>query len=267
MPEIKNQLDVLRILPKTNCRKCDLPTCLTFAVAVIQGNKGLADCPYIDQEVLEQYEVPGSQKPGPEEDSERALEKLGSQIRDIDLSSTVQRLKARFAGDQLLIHCLSKDFAVNPDGTLASDCHLNGWVAGPLLNYVISCQGVDAKGEWVPLRDLPGGADWGRFFEHRCELPFKRLVDNYTNLFEVIIDIFDATPAPDSFDSDIAVIIHPMPRLPVLICYWKPEDGMESSLNMFFDVTAEDNLPIGSIYLLCAGLVTMFEKIAHTHGK
>lgn len=50
------------------------------------------------------------------------------------------------------------------------------------------------------------------------------------------------------------------------ICYWKPEDGLESSLNIFFDATAEDNLGIESIYALAAGLVRMFENIALRHG-
>jgi len=42
---------------------------------------------------------------------------------------------------------------------------------------------------------------------------------------------------------------------------------MESSLNVFFDDTAEENLIIDSLYALVTGLVMMFEKIAITHGK
>ena len=57
-----------------------------------------------------------------------------------------------------------------------------------------------------------------------------------------MIQVFSAKRAPNAFDSDIAVILHPLPRIPMLICYWKPDDGMESSLNVFFDDTAEENL-------------------------
>ena len=57
-----------------------------------------------------------------------------------------------------------------------------------------------------------------------------------------------------------------MPRVPILICYWKPEDGLESSLNVFFDVTISDNLNIEFVYSLGIGLVTMFEKISLRHG-
>jgi hypothetical protein len=100
-----------------------------------------------------------------------------------------------------------------------------------------------------------------------CEKPLKQVADRYTDIFEHMIQVFDAKPAPHAFDSDIAVVLHPLPRVPMLICYWKPEDGMESSLNLFFDDTAEDNVNIDSLYSLGVGLATMFDKIAFTHGK
>ena len=58
----------------------------------------------------------------------------------------------------------------------------------------------------------------------------------------------------------------PLPKVPMLINYWEPEDGLGSSLNIFFDDTAEDNLSIESIYSLGTGSVVMFEKVAQRHG-
>jgi hypothetical protein len=68
------------------------------------------------------------------------------------------------------------------------------------------------------------------------------------------------------FDADIAVVLHPLPKLPLLVCYWKPDEGMPSDLNLFFDDTAAANLAIEAIYTLGAGLSLMFEKIAQRHG-
>ena len=94
----------------------------------------------------------------------------------------------------------------------------------------------------------------------------KQVADIHTDLFEHMIHIFSARPAPDAFESDVAVILHPLPRIPMLVCYWKPDSGMESSLNVFFDDSAEDNLNVDSLYRITAGMVIMFEKIAVTHG-
>ena len=43
-------LDILKLLPRTNCGACAEPTCLVFATHVSQGAKGLDACPHIDQE-------------------------------------------------------------------------------------------------------------------------------------------------------------------------------------------------------------------------
>jgi hypothetical protein len=45
-----------------------------------------------------------------------------------------------------------------------------------------------------------------------------------------------------------------------------PEDGLESSLNLYFADTADQNLTIGSVFSLGAGLSQMFGKLALRHG-
>jgi ArsR family metal-binding transcriptional regulator len=51
-------LDILKLLPKTNCRQCGAPTCMVFAVMVGQGEKTPAQCPALgrqDHEKLQEY--------------------------------------------------------------------------------------------------------------------------------------------------------------------------------------------------------------------
>ncbi|MFH1034069.1 MAG: DUF3786 domain-containing protein [Pseudomonadota bacterium] len=266
MAKLSNHLEVYKLLPKTNCRQCGLAACLAFAVAVIQGHKRLDECPHLPPEIGAQHQADGPSSPEAAQDMSGTLQTLQEQARGRDLGEAARRLGAELRGDRLIIPCLGKEFSLGPEGILSS-CHINPWVSLPILNYVLHGAGLEPRGTWLPLRDLPGGLDWGRFFAHRCEAPLRQVIDNYTALFKLIVDIFDGRPAPARFDSDIAVLIHPLPKLPILLCYWKPEDGMDSSLNMFFDITADKNLPIESIYTLGVGLVTMFEKIALTHGR
>jgi len=44
MPRLKLP-EILKLLPKTNCRDCGAPTCLVFATWVMEGVKGAEDCP------------------------------------------------------------------------------------------------------------------------------------------------------------------------------------------------------------------------------
>jgi len=45
-----NILEILKLLPKTNCRQCGEPTCMVFAAKVAEGGKGPEDCPPLDEE-------------------------------------------------------------------------------------------------------------------------------------------------------------------------------------------------------------------------
>ena len=51
-------LEIFRWLPRTNCRKCNEPTCLVFATRLAEGVKSAPDCPELSQEArqgLEEY--------------------------------------------------------------------------------------------------------------------------------------------------------------------------------------------------------------------
>lgn len=40
-------IEILKLLPKTNCRRCNEPTCMVFAAKVVEGVKNERDCPEI----------------------------------------------------------------------------------------------------------------------------------------------------------------------------------------------------------------------------
>jgi len=46
-------LDIFKLLPKTNCGDCKLPTCLAFAMKLAGGQAKLEDCPHVSDEAKE----------------------------------------------------------------------------------------------------------------------------------------------------------------------------------------------------------------------
>ncbi len=46
-------LDIFKLLPKTNCKKCGMPTCLAFAMQLAQKRAKLEDCPSASEEAKE----------------------------------------------------------------------------------------------------------------------------------------------------------------------------------------------------------------------
>ena len=267
MEEFKNTMDVFKLLEKTNCRKCNKPTCLAFAAAVFQGQIALSECPFIDRNTLEKY---GSVKleyaSNFEQDYIKVMARLKNQISQVDLKSRAKILNGKFSKGILYLKILGKEFGIDQHGKIYTDIHVNPWIAPPVLNYVLTSQGLPLTGSWVPFRELSTAKDWARFFEHQCVRAFKQVADTTHSFFRNIIELFNGRPVQDHYEADISLIIHPLPLLPILICYNHPEDGLESDLNLFFDTTADKNLPIENIYTLSTGLANMFKKLAQNHG-
>ncbi|MDY6906597.1 MAG: DUF3786 domain-containing protein [Thermodesulfobacteriota bacterium] len=266
MPAIKTTMDAFKLLDKSNCRACNEKTCLAFAAAVFQGKKPLSDCPKLDKDVLEAYGGDIEKPRTMADEQEEALEALKQMVGNTDLASAAERTGGRYTGDRLTLKVFGKDFSVDKNGRLYSDIHINPWVAAPLLNYILNCSGIPVKGEWVPFRELENGRAMHGLFNQRCEKPLKKVADAYPQLFEDLMDIFNGKAVDSHQDADIALSLYPLPKVPMLICYWQPEDGIESGLQLFFDVTAEQNCGIEGIYALGTGLVQMFEKLAQRHG-
>ena len=49
-------IEILKLLPRTNCRECGEPTCMVFAAWAAEGIKGAADCPPLKPEAKQRLE-------------------------------------------------------------------------------------------------------------------------------------------------------------------------------------------------------------------
>ncbi len=266
MVQLNNVLDILKLLEKSNCRECGETTCLAFASAVHKGEKKLDSCPRLASDVIDLFGDGVRRRKSLDQDAVEAIAHLKKQIEEIDLSAAAQRVGVKFVNDKLTLKILGKDFSVDSQGNLSSEIHINSWVTIPFLNFVLHGKGKSLSGEWISFRELKGGKEWYGLFGQQCEKRLKKVADSYTGLFKDMLNIFNGKQVASHYASDISLILYPLPKVSVLICYWKPEDGMPSDLTIFFDSSVEDNLPVESIYTLCTGMARMFEKIVQSHG-
>ncbi len=81
-----------------------------------------------------------------------------------------------------------------------------------------------------------------------------------------MVHLFGGKRVEEQFEADISVVLNLFPKVPIMICYMEPEDGLPSTLNLFFDRSIDANLSIDSIMTLCNGLAVMIEKITERHG-
>jgi hypothetical protein len=239
---------------------------MAFAAAVFKGQRQIIECPLLESHDIEHSAEKSEGPVTNEQELEFMIEELKTRLASVDLCSAARKMGASFSDSKLTIKIFGKNFSVDSKGDITTDIHIHPWVTIPVLNHIIQSKGTPLSGKWVALRELKNGETWYRLFEQRCEKPLKRLADMHTDLFEDMIRVFNGKQVENHYSSDVSLVLRPLPKVPILICYWKHEDDLESSLNVFFDSTAEDHLNIESIYTLGTGLARMFEKIALRHS-
>jgi hypothetical protein len=266
MPKIDNPLEIYKHLPKTNCRKCGVPTCLAFASAVVKGGKRIADCPYADAGTVSLIDGNIGERASIEQEQQDEMARLMSELAGMDLSSVAGRSGGSYADGRLSIMSLGREFVLGTDGSLSSNCHTaNPWFVIPLLNYLLYGKGLELSGVWTPFDELRGGLGWSRLFGQRAAGALKVVADAHPDLFSNLTAVFSGGTEGRFMDADVSLVLHPFPKLPVLVCYWRAEGDFESKLGLYFDATAADNLGVESVYILSVGLVMMFEVIAQRH--
>ena len=105
-----------------------------------------------------------------------------------------------------------------------------------------------------------------QYFDRRCEEPFRQLAQTHTDIFFDLINIFGGKSI-GGFSADYARVIYPLPKVPFLFLYWKPDDQFDSKLKLLLDSTADRYLDIEFIIALGRGLVEMFKKILSRHEE
>jgi hypothetical protein len=262
----KNAMEIFSVLDKSNCRKCGEKTCLAFAGAVYVGTRRIHECPNLDSAAIARFSNETAVGTGPEENQDKYISAMINKVIHLDFQLVAERIGARLNGAILTVPILGKNFGINRDGTFSTDLHIIPWVVVPVLDYVLKCKGVPVSGDWISFREIKGGKEQYALFKKRGEDVLKQLADKYTDFFDDIVHMFNGKTVEKRFESDVSVVLYPFPLVPVMICYWKPEDELGSSLNLFFDKTIDENLGLDSTFFLGTGLAQMFGKLAEHHG-
>lgn len=251
-----NPYELYKLLPQDNCGRCYLPSCMAFAVAVIRGDKRPAECPALEAAVRQRLEAELQPRRGLGDEQAAAAAELQARVAELDYAAVAPRVGARLQGRRLAIPSLGKDFYIEPDGRMSSECHVNPWIMMPMLRYLLVCRGVEATGEWLPFAALTGGQAGAPLFAKRCEEPLRRLADDYGDDFFDLLSMFGADESGDR-----VYIFHPLPLTPCQLAYQPPEEGLESNLRISFDRCVEDNALPEMLHFLGAGIAEMMEKI------
>jgi acetyl-CoA decarbonylase/synthase complex subunit gamma len=136
-------IQIFKLLPKTNCKECGVPTCLAFAMNLASGKAELDECPYVSDEAREQL-----------------AEASAPPIRPVALGKGARETKS---GGETVLYRHEKTF-YNPTPVAALvgsdiseadlEAKLTAWNA-----FQFERVGFNLRPEFVALKDVNGDQD------------------------------------------------------------------------------------------------------------
>jgi acetyl-CoA decarbonylase/synthase complex subunit gamma len=136
-------IEIFKLLPKTNCQECGVPTCMAFAVKLAAGQAELDSCPYVSDEAREKLE-----------------EASAPPIRPVVVGSGDDALKV---GGETVIFRHEKTFVNKPGlGLLITDAMDDGEAESKLKKFKAleyERVGLMLKADIVAIKDTSGDAD------------------------------------------------------------------------------------------------------------
>ena len=255
-------LELLKMLPRTNCGDCGYLTCMAFATHVLREGVAPSSCPHFEPQKLARVEaILKEQEAGGvtafPEHFVSAKKHVISKIQEYDLRELAPFLGAEFflqeGKGSLVITLLGRQYAVNKNETVPLDgCEYDVWEHVLLYNYIAQACREPLKGNWVAMGELPGALAKKKAFEEGCEDEIAAaFTGRMEELNEVLLKLGASSP-PMETNAEFHAVFHPLPKIPFLLYYWDEDrdDGFPAKVKILFDATVLCYLDIESLVFL-----------------
>jgi len=252
-----------KVLPKTNCQDCGLPTCMAFAGMVISEKLKLKKCPHLAPDVVEQTQLELDEQQakgiGTKKDlAQDALQWAKERAASMDLEDLPQRIGGalRPEGHTLFLELpyFNGTVRIHKEGMTKGDgSTLNRWEQVFLYNHLAQGGSREPTGIWKGLEEIPNTVSKVKSMRDGVEEP---LIERFKGRVQELIDAgrsLGAVEAKEAYPSaDAALLFRPLPRIPVLFLFWDEEEaeGFEARIKLLFDQTIVEHLDIESIIFL-----------------
>ncbi len=243
-------LEIVKLLPKTNCGECGEPSCLAFAVALLAGKKSPQACPY-----LEPQKLPAQEEIAPSSELDQAwriLEEVKQKVANLDFESLAPGLGIEYKEGRLLIPYLDGLVELTPEAARRTD----GLELDPrdqilLYNYVRFRGHRPLSGEFVGLETFPNSVSKVATLRRYAEEKMARaLSENFRPLLAAL-EAFRTRRF--SGEADLAFEVWVLPRMPLRVHFWHgdPEEGLSPEAKVLYDFRATEYLDLESL-VFCA---------------
>lgn len=246
-----NPHDILKRVPKTNCRECGYPACLAFAANVAKSGEDPQKCPYIDLKGFEFSVDSGSdlKQLGREHDLQ-LIRYLKDKISPLDFSTLTTPLQTTCIDDRLHFSYLGQQVMVSKS-TLLIDGKEPEDPRDQILiyNYIHFGGGKLPDSDWIGLESVPNSISKIRTLATYCEQKLATLfsgktVSEITKSCQIV-----AGTITTEGSADLVALVPVLPQIPQQILFWDedPDDGFAAKVKVLYPANVMDYLDIESL--------------------
>lgn len=242
-------IEIYKKLPKTNCGKCGVPTCIAFAVRVKNAQLTLWDCPYIEKEGKE---LPvGKPITTMEDNYERVSNELEAVAKRTDFREAATAIGAYFEIEEeceiIKLKMMNKFYIMRKEGLFENDtyCH-NSWSKIIIYDYILRKGNKPLTGSWVTLGHFPNTASHVKAFQRSAEEKVAFTFNNNIEKLKARCNELDGNEDSGlgKTRADYICRFDLLPRIPLYLCFWTADEEFHASCKLFLDSSAEAYIDI-----------------------
>ena len=175
----------------------------------------------------------------------------------LDLGASVSedvalRSKAQWDGEKYLVRFMGENLAVDAKNKKIYSASNAAFKAGfnlqlCVLSYLNNAKDICLSGEWVSAKGLRGG---DAFFAITHTIPAEPLIDLYGSKIGVFLEKITALGGEKIGLNENSAMLNVLPRIPVAFVWWPGDAEFGAELNILFDKTADEHLPLDALWAM-----------------
>jgi hypothetical protein len=252
---MKTAVEIYRLLPRTNCGKCGLPSCFGFAAKLATHQASPDDCPDMTDAVRDALKESGAERhDSPGTVYEQALASLQPKIQALDFEKTACLFGAIIKGpDRLELIFLNESYVVTKEKILDSaGKEPRPWISILIYNHLCMPDPPSPAGEWTTFGSIPAShAKDKAWAGHVEEVIAKHFTGNVATL-KTACENLGGIKANIPGNHDAAYEFRFFPHYPALLLFSDAvlDEDFPAQCRLLLDRTAPRYLDIESIVVL-----------------
>ena len=164
-------------------------------------------------------------------------------------------------GEAACIPLFGEKCCVRRDGVYKGAGKLDTIGSILVVRYLLQAGASPLLHTWQPYRDLKDGAQFSGFIKTNIEDKIAGAFQGKRDALAERLSALGAVRCAEEVQGDIALVVHPLPKVPVLSLFWDRDEEFPASFQFLFDGSASSYLDLEAlaamlqyIYLKLAGV-------------